>query len=298
MASTPNCINFPEESQGIEREMFLRIFQECSIAERKIWNVLCSFSKQYVSVFPSQKTIAKLAKCTDRTVRRAVTKFQQLSWVKVIHRRYASCVYKINLSLVDIDTRSAKTFIRPKHGLGEADKPKVLRFLQVYLEQFTPTQKRIFRSLQKRAIFRSAFFSFKSLSQCAKCSVTAINQFLKKFSQLIGFILFRRGNRKSIFSILTCLTEIDLRKKETFEILNYTEQKPKSSHRMDQVVEAKFILRHFKLPPKDLNILSRYRACVVARAAEDLETYQQRTAVKNPAAFLMSRCKAHLAKLG
>lgn len=291
MSSTPNSINFPDKSQGIDREIFLEFFQRLSPSERRIWEVLCGFSKQFVSVFPSQTTIARLAKCTDRTVRRAISKFKSLNWVKITYRKYSSCVYSLRKELKNINTRQSTSFVKTKSS-SDGNPEKKLTFVKAYQEKFSKKDRKIFSSIQKRSVFRTSFFSYRNIASASNSSVSSVLRFLKKFKKLIGFYLIKRGGMKSIFGIYPELEKLNLRDPKTFHLATYNRVKNTSS-RADQVKTSKFMLRNTKLNARDLAIVSRFRPLSVAKAVEDLETYQARHKVKNKAAFLIARCKSH-----
>lgn len=90
------------ENQSV-REKFIVLFMMLSKAQREIWKTLSWFTKNKYLVFPSHQKIASLAKCSVRTVIRAMQKFLEYSWIGWKKRCYRSNVYFMSDEVKDIN---------------------------------------------------------------------------------------------------------------------------------------------------------------------------------------------------
>jgi len=97
-----------EEQETIEH--FLNTFQNLSLKQKKIWQLLHWYSTHYRNVFPSHATIAEKVGCCRDTVINSIKLFTQNKWLVSIKRCFRSSQYFMCDFLKKFDTRKNETF--------------------------------------------------------------------------------------------------------------------------------------------------------------------------------------------
>lgn len=95
-----------------EIEHFKNLYPMLTPVQKKIWNYLHWFCRNYRVVKPSHKHIAEKVGCHRDTVIQAIKKFTELGWLMTLKKMWRTCTYFIAEHILRLDPTKKDTFRR------------------------------------------------------------------------------------------------------------------------------------------------------------------------------------------